>query len=129
MVSGEQMRESEFQRAIEVALNRPGRSTRAWRQNAGRLRVVDRSGARWVMGAPIGAADLSGLVRPEGWRLEVEVKTGTKLRPQQRKWKKFIESFGGIYVLCSYNKKLSAEENVLVAIQTIDQAVAERREQ
>ena len=61
--------------------------------------------------------------------IEVEVKTGTKLRPQQRKWKKFIESFGGIYVLCSYNKKLSAEENVLVAIQTIDQAVAERREQ
>ena len=79
------------------------------------------------MGAPIGAADLSGLVRPEGWRLEVEVKAGTKLRPQQRKWQKFIENFGGIYVLCSYNKKLSAEENVLVAIQTVDQAVAERR--
>ncbi len=121
------MRESEYQRAIEAALNGPGRSTRVWRQNAGRLRVLDRSGARWVMGAPTGAADLSGIVRPEGWRLEVEVKTTSKLRPKQRKWLKFIRNFGGLYVLCDYDKKCSAADNVVEAVARVDAAIEVKR--
>ena len=59
------------EQALRVALTRELPALRLWRQPSGRVPAL-RGGV--VEGAPNGAADLSGIVRPEGWRVEVEVK-------------------------------------------------------
>jgi hypothetical protein len=53
-------------------------------------------------GPPKGAADITGIIKPEGWRLEIECKIGSRKRsPQQDRWGEFVQSFGGIYILLS----------------------------
>ena len=47
-----------------------------------------------------GQADLSGIVGPEGWRLEIECKTEKgKQREEQRRYQAMIGEHGGIYLL------------------------------
>ena len=87
--------ESTYQAALDDALNALP-DVRVWRQNAGRVRTDK---GHWYVGAPAGAADLSGIVTPEGWRLEVECKARTgKARASQDRWARFITRSGGIYV-------------------------------
>lgn len=69
---------------------------RLWRQNTG---VGFYSGGRVVRYGRVGAADLTGLLAG-GRRIEIEVKGPTgRLTPQQCKYGKEIEQYGGIYIV------------------------------
>lgn len=84
-------------RELERALCAPDSPVRVWRQNAGLSRVD----GRVIRGAPAGAADLSGIVLPHGWRIEVEVKAvGGRQSLAQRRWQAMIERHGGVYIVC-----------------------------
>ncbi len=125
------MNETEYQPHLAAALSRAGRQSRVWRQNAGAPPRRNRRGkiVGAIHGAPKGAADLSGLVRPEGWRLEVEVKSPTRVvTDEQRSWRAFIESSGGIYVVCRYDPKLSLEDNLRQHVALVDEAISDRRQ-
>jgi hypothetical protein len=68
---------------------------RVWRQNCGEIPVRDRSGKVvrvFHPGPPNGAADISGIVREGGWRLEVELKMPKGKRSKaQVAWAKMVE--------------------------------------
>lgn len=104
---------------------------RLWRQNCGKIPVRDRTGktARvFNAGPPKGAADISGIILPEGWRLEIEVKAGKgKRSPAQESWAAFIERSGGVYVLLAYDEARSLTSNLELAEQSILRAVDARR--
>jgi len=121
--------ESEFQSHLLVALNAAGRDTRVWRQNAGKMQVRQRDGSsRWIELAPKGSADLTGIVRPEGWRLEVECKGArTALTKMQVARGRFIEAFGGIAVKVRYDEGAILEENVERGLRLVDEAIERRR--
>jgi hypothetical protein len=128
---GELPDETFFQNQLSAALNAPGRMTRLDRQNAGRVEVRQRGGGSggWIDLAPTGAADLSGLVAPEGWRLEVEVKVLEPHKPEQIRWQNYIRAFGGIYVLVRWAPELDLDENVGRGVLLVDEAIAQRRAQ
>jgi len=87
--------ESAIQRDILAYLaTRP--DIAAWRNNTG----TARSATRFVRFGVKGQADISGLIAPNGRRLEIEVKTDAgRQSADQRKYQKMIEKYGGVYVL------------------------------
>jgi hypothetical protein len=122
--------EHEFQQALILALGaRP--DLRVWRQNTGEVEVRDARGRTtgiFRAGPPTGAADISGLVRPEGWRLEIECKASDGKRSvEQERWAKFIHASGGVYTLVRVKDLLDLEENVRIAVADVEAAVAGRR--
>lgn len=125
---------------------------RIWRQNVGSIPILGSSqdgirigpGGVWIdplykapsrkaqrffhAGPPKGAADLSGIVSPEGWRVEIEVKGPKKKQsPQQKNWQAMIEKRGGIYVLAVYDEKLSKEDNVELVREELFKRINSRR--
>lgn len=122
--------ELEFQRQIMLALGRH-RSITVWRQNCGQIPIRDRTGKVIRMfdaGPPNGAADLSGFVKPEGWRLEIEVKAAKGKRSKaQEIFARNVESGGCVYVLASYDEKLEMNENVERAVGGLERALLARR--
>jgi len=122
--------ETEFSAHLLAALNAAGRPTRVERQQAGVVRLEH--GGRMHL-APKGAADLSGIVRPHGWRLEVEVKIGARKQTiHQVRRAEFIATFGGVYVLVRWVDGLhrfavdAMRINVRAAIETVDAALEAR---
>lgn len=73
-----------------------------WRQNTGVARYKTEDGSERVVryGVP-GAADITGLVRGTGRRLEIEVKRDGKSKPsaEQIHYAKLITAASGIYLL------------------------------
>jgi hypothetical protein len=120
-----------FQAALFDALNAPGRPTRVHRQNVGTVVRRDARGRKqgiFHAGPPTGAADLAGLVAPDGLHLEVECKSASApWTPAQHRWCDFIRARGGVYVLVRYDERYPLEVNVDVAVADIDAAIAERR--
>lgn len=91
------MIETEFQARIMRHLNRPNSGFRVWRQNAGKWETA---GGDWIHGAPEGAADITGIRKSDGRRIEIECKVGRGRQTKaQRAWEDFVERSGGIYVL------------------------------
>ena len=90
------MRESEVQQAI---LREFGALPwlRIWRANV----LVARDARGQMVRAGIkGQADLSGLLAPDGRRLEIECKTATgRQTKEQRAWERMIRAHGGVYIL------------------------------
>lgn len=151
------MKEAAFQSALARALNRPRRDTRVHRQNAGKwlalpmaVRALEdiarKLAAAWlsgglpafvaalhgighhIEGAPAGAADLSGIIYPEGWRIEVECKgEDTRVRRKQDAWCTFIEAWGGVYARVRYDETVSLETNVLRGLDEVDRVIDARR--
>jgi hypothetical protein len=123
--------ELDFQAKVKDAIDAPGRRTRIFRQNVGTVVKRDRRGEKigvFHAGPPKGAADLSGIVRPYGWRLEVELKSATaEWTPAQKRWRAFILAWGGIQVIVRYDERLSMTGNVAAAVADIDAAIEERR--
>ncbi len=118
--------EHDFKEAMRRALSAPGRSTRVWVQNTGGVVTRDRAGrvtGRFRAGPVTGAADLSGIVRPSGRRLEVEVKVDHKVTPEQVTFGAFINAFGGVYVVVKYNHAMSLAENVAAGVAQVDAAI------
>jgi hypothetical protein len=121
--------ESEFQKPLYEALCRLPQ-VRVWRQNVGGVQVRDRAGqvrGRFEAGPPTGAADLSGIVAPEGVRLEVEVKVKEPWKDEQQRWKAFCETFGGVYVLVRWDKALDLKANVQRGVRLVLDAIEARR--
>lgn len=141
------MNEFELQTLLDKPVNAAGRCTRLWRQNAGTFRVMDlksfmaaASGSmsfkqayfafsRIVQGAPKNSPDLTGIVIPEGWRLECELKGPTTRHTKGQKLRAAaLEAQGAVVALYRVDPALSDDENVSACIAAIDAAVARRRE-
>ena len=70
-----------------------------WFANGAPARKAD-PGAYCVRFGVPGQADVSGLILPDGQRLEIETKARNgRQSDEQKRWQRIIESFGGIYVL------------------------------
>lgn len=119
-----------FMKRLLLALGRHP-SLRVWRQNVGHVPIRDaRGGVTRVFnaGPPVGAADLSGYVRPEGWRLEIEVKgDATPLRREQEIFARNVTAGGCVYVLVRHDAKQSVEDNLKTAVSDVERAIARRR--
>jgi hypothetical protein len=104
---------------------------RVWRQNVGTVLRRNETGEKigvFRAGPPKGAADISGIVRPEGWRLEIETKARAGRRSvEQLRWARFIAESGGVYVLASYTEHLGLERSVEHAVDAIERAIWQRR--
>jgi hypothetical protein len=122
--------ETAFMRRLLLALGRRP-DMRLWRQNVGKVPVRDRTGRTervFSTGVPKGAADLSGYVRPEGWRLEIEVKgPGGKRSPEQAVFAQLVAAGGCVYVLVAYDASQSMGDNVARGVRLVEAAVAIRR--
>lgn len=115
--------EQEYQQLVRLEVTRTlGASVRAWRQPAGRLETK-RGG--WVECAPVGAADLTGIVAPTGVRLEVELKgPRTPTTEQQILWRESMAARGAVALLLRYDPAVSMEGNVVLACAELGRAVA-----
>ena len=69
-----------------------------WRNNTGA--AFDREGRMIKFGVK-GQADISGIMKPLGTRVEIEVKRpGGKQRPEQKQFGQMIQDHGGVYLVC-----------------------------
>lgn len=122
--------ELEFQGDVLLALGARA-DMRLWRQNVGSVPVRNEKGVLlryFHAGPPTGASDLSGILRPEGWRIELEFKSADGERsPEQERWAALIEGGGGVYALLAYDARLSSKQNVLAAVAVVEAAIARRR--
>lgn len=122
--------ELEYMRRLLFALG-ARHDLRLWRQNVGTVLVRDESGnvqRAFRAGAPKGAADLSGIVIPEGWRLEIETKAKRgKRSAEQISWAAFIERSGGVYALATYDARIGLDQSIELGARAVDQSIAERR--
>lgn len=89
-------RESDLLHAILVEFgSRP--DLRIWRANV--IAARSRTGQVIRAGVP-GQADISGILWPNGRRIEIETKSRKgKQREAQRRWQEMIEKMGGLYIL------------------------------
>lgn len=119
-----------FMHRLMLALGRRP-DVRIWRQNVGTIPVRDEQGRIvrvFRAGAPKGAADITGYVRPEGWRLEVEVKgPGGARSAQQETFARLVTQGGCVYALVAYDAARSIAENVAAGVRVVEAAIAERR--
>ena len=126
------MHEIEFTKRLLIALSSV-RGVRVHRQNCGQIPVRNNRGevVRYFdAGPPNGAADISGWVAPEGWRLEVELKVGRRKRSrEQEAWARVVESSGCVYALCVYDENASVDKNVDFAVLAVRDAIKARRGQ
>lgn len=98
---------------------------RCWRQNAGEFRLAS---GHFAKAAPKGAADITGVVRPEGWRLEVEVKgAGGRLREGQDAWAERCAEWGCVYALVGYDPTRPLAANVDRGVGLVADAIEARR--
>jgi hypothetical protein len=122
--------EGDFMRRLMLALGRRP-DMRIWRQNVGSVPVRNALGRIervFHTGVPRGAADLSGYVRPEGWRLEIEVKgPGGARSPEQETFARLVTAGGCVYALVAYDASRSLSENIAAGVRVVEQAVAARR--
>jgi hypothetical protein len=122
--------ESEFMKRLMLALGRRP-DMRIWRQNVGSIPVRDEQGRVvrvFHTGVPVGAADISGYVRPEGWRLEIEVKgPGGMPSREQEAFGRLVAQGGCVYALVAYDAARSLAHNLAAAVRTVERAVAARR--
>lgn len=93
--------ETKIQNEVILALGQQcGSICRIFRQQVGFFVAYQNPEARPVQVGVKGMADLSGILLPGGWRLEIEIKTPTgKQSPEQVKWAEMIRAFGGIYIV------------------------------
>lgn len=96
-----------------------------WPQPPGKL-PLRRGG--WIEGAPVGAADLTGIVMPEGWRIEIECKgLRTPETTEQREWRQWIVSQGGIALRAQWHVGEAFGDAIVRCTREIGEAIAFRR--
>lgn len=90
--------EAEIQANILLGLARHFRETvTVWRNNTGAFH----DGNRLIKFGLPGQADISGIIKPYGCRLEIEVKrAGGRQSMNQKNFDRMIKSHGGLYLLC-----------------------------
>lgn len=88
--------ESRLLADIRIALGREPDLV-LWRIQPGGL--ADATG-RPIRTAPIGIADLCGILAPSGRWIALEVKTATgRVTPEQTRWGELLTSMGGVYAV------------------------------
>lgn len=115
-----------FMRHLMIALgSRP--ELRIHRQNCGSVPVRNRTGKvvrHFDAGPPNGAADISGIVRGSGRRIEIETKAEDgELSPAQERWRDMIVEFGGIHVTITYDESKTLESNIDDSVSRILEAI------
>ncbi len=127
----EPVSEHEFQQELILALGRQPWA-RCWRQNTGQVTVRDARGREqgvFRAGPPKGAADVSGIVRPWGFRLEVECKRADgERRPEQFRWADMVRAGGGVYVLAQVIEGETCKAAVARTVAEVRAAVEDRVE-
>jgi len=110
-------KEQEIQGAILHAL-RWHPQVDAWRQNTGVRREEHKGKTRFIRYGESGCADISGVIRPWGVRLEIEVKRrGKKQSEAQKRWQERMEKSGAVYFVAdSVSAALTALENVITSL-------------
>lgn len=106
------MSERQIQAEVLLALGARPDLGRFWRQNTGSARAFDDPGRVITFGVP-GAADISGILRGSGRRVEIEIKTATGRQSlQQQRFEAMIRAMGGIYVVarCQDDAVLALEQ-------------------
>jgi hypothetical protein len=101
-----------------------------WRQNSGKMLAEDRvtGKRRGFEGAPKGAADITGLLAPEGTRIEIETKGKRgKMRADQIKWAVKIQNGGGIYLYAPMFRDRHVNESVNYWKMALEDLIAQRR--
>jgi hypothetical protein len=129
-VSGYDGTENEFRRHLIARIGaRPG--FRVWIQNNGMIPVKNERGqtvSYFDAGVPNGASDISGIVAPEGWRIEFELKGHrTKHSDAQKNWSKQMKKLGAVVAFYRIDKRRSLEENLDRAAYVLDEAIEVRR--
>jgi hypothetical protein len=78
--------------------------------------------------APVGAADLTGVVAPEGWRVELEIKGArTRETPEQVHWRERMTALGCVALTLRLDASRTLAENATDAAETVRAAIATRR--
>lgn len=89
--------EQDFQNALMVALSRTG-LVRVWRQPAGKILTKNNTA---VQAAPVGAADITGVVIGSGRMLQIECKgAATSTTNEQKIWADNVTKWGAVYLCC-----------------------------
>lgn len=121
--------EAEYMAQLRIALGR-----HPWlvleRINCGEIPVRDHTGKtlRIFYGAANGTGDLVGWVRPEGWHIEVELKSAKgRQRKAQIIREHNLKTGGCLYVLAKYDGKESMADNVQSTVGKIEAAITEKR--
>lgn len=89
-----------------------------WRTNTGAHRATYRDKQRFVRFGVVGGGDITGLIKPWGVHLEIEVKReGGEQTENQEKHERRVRSAGGVYILArsagEAMASLDSEINVL----------------
>ena len=117
--------EQDFSNALRVAITAARCGVTLWRQPAGKVRT-DRG--TWVECAPVGAADLTGVVALEGWRVELEVKGArTRETPEQVRWRERMTALGCVALTLRLDASRTLAQNASDAAETVRAAIATRR--
>ena len=117
--------EQDFSNALRVAVTAARCGVTLRRQPAGKVRT-DRG--TWVECAPVGAADLTGVVAPEGWRVELEVKGArTRETPEQVRWRERMTALGCVALTLRLDASRTLAQNASDAAETVRAAIATRR--
>lgn len=117
------MLEQEFQQLLRPAVTRAlGNRVRLWRQPSGKIQAA-RGGS--VECAPVGAADLTGIVAPTGARIEIELKGArTPTTDEQVLWRESMAARGAVALQLRYDRTLDIDRNIALACAEISRAVA-----
>lgn len=117
--------EQHFCNAFRVAVTQARLGVLLYRQQAGRVRTDK---GTWMELAPVGAADLTGTVGPEGWTLQIEVKGATtRETDEQRAWRARHQQLGAIALVIRYDAARDLDANVAHAVLALRAAITLRR--
>jgi hypothetical protein len=123
------MTETEFRAHLVPRLGQ-SRSYKIWPQNCGKIIIPQKDGSKRAFnaGPPDGASDISGIVCPEGWRIELEIKGPlTVVSDDQLNWEQRMLDAGAVYARYRIDAKRGLNENLDAAERALDDAIAARR--
>lgn len=123
------MTETEFRKHLVLRIG-ARRDYRIWPQNCGKIIIPQKDGSKRAFdaGPPKGAHDISGIVIPEGWRIEFELKGDeTKVTREQERWASLMQEMGAVVAFYRIDKSRSLEENLDRAAYALDEAIEVRR--
>lgn len=117
--------EQEFSQHLRLAITRAHLGCLVYRQQAGRVRT-DRG--TWMELAPVGASDLTGIVSPEGWGLQLEIKGArTRETPEQAHWRTRCHALGAVALVIRYDAAADLAANVSRGVDELRMAIEARR--
>lgn len=121
--------ETDFRKHLLLRLGR-SRRYRVWAQNCGKILIPQANGSKRAFdaGPPPGAHDISGIVIPEGWRIEFELKGHqTRVTEAQERWAKLMQEMGAVVAFYRIDASRSLDENLDRAAYALDEAIEVRR--